>query len=186
MVEVRKFSAPNGFMGGCHDQFKREGISLSATISASSFDHALCARAEAEQTAALSRLLLLIRNVLGEYPDRGAFDRGSGVEQVGCDLLDSVWLPASSAIVRLFVKAGNRPIGASTGRPRWPGYLGLRGLSGRHCANSGFSVGRMAITRGGQVFLKLQPFVERHGRLLALWWRVVNTCFRWRRLGPRI
>jgi hypothetical protein len=46
-----------------------------------------------------------------------------------------------------------------------------------------FSVRRMAITRGGQVFLKLQPFVERHGRLFALWRRVVNTCFR---LGPRI
>jgi hypothetical protein len=37
------------------------------------------------------RLLLdLSRNVLGEYPDRGAFDRGTGVEQVGCDLLDRV------------------------------------------------------------------------------------------------
>jgi hypothetical protein len=28
--------------------------------------------------------------------------------------------------------------------------------------------------RGGQVFLKLQPFVERHGRFCALWRRVVN------------
>jgi hypothetical protein len=49
-----------------------------------------CACAEAQQTAALSRLLLLIRNVLGEYPDGGAFDRGTGVEQVGRDLLDRV------------------------------------------------------------------------------------------------
>jgi hypothetical protein len=61
-----------------------------STATASSFDQAICACAEAEQTAALSRLLLLIRNVLGEYPDNSAFDRGRGVEQVGCDLLDSV------------------------------------------------------------------------------------------------
>ena len=32
----------------------------------------------------------LFRNVLGEYPDSDAFDGGTGVEQVGCDLLDGV------------------------------------------------------------------------------------------------
>jgi hypothetical protein len=46
----------------------------------------LCA--EAEQVLGL--LLDLSRNVLGEYPDGSAFDRGTGVEQVGCDLLDRV------------------------------------------------------------------------------------------------
>jgi hypothetical protein len=64
--------------------------------------------------------------------------------------------------------------------------LWLRGLNGRSCVSSGFGVRGMAITRGGQVFLKLQPFVERHGGLFALWRRVENTCFRRRRLGPRI
>jgi hypothetical protein len=32
----------------------------------------------------------LFRNVLAEYPDSSAFDRGRGVEQGGCDLLDGV------------------------------------------------------------------------------------------------
>jgi hypothetical protein len=90
-VEVRKFSAPNGFRGGCHDQFEREGISLSATLPASSFDHALALRLREIQSKCWLRLLLdLSRNVLGEYPDSSAFDRGRGVEQVGCDLLDRV------------------------------------------------------------------------------------------------
>ena len=56
---------------------------------ASSYDHALCACLKAEQVLAeLARLF--IRNVLGEYPDRGTFDRRAGVEQVGCDFLDGV------------------------------------------------------------------------------------------------
>src|ERR1700723_1572141 len=38
----------------------------------------------------LSLLLDLSRNVLREYPDCGAFDRGGGIKQVGCDLLDGV------------------------------------------------------------------------------------------------
>jgi hypothetical protein len=32
----------------------------------------------------------LSQNVFREYPDCGAFDRGGGIEQVGCDLLDGV------------------------------------------------------------------------------------------------
>jgi hypothetical protein len=44
---------------------------------------------EAEQHW-LGLLFHLLRNVLGEYPDGGAFDRGAGIEQVGRDLLDGV------------------------------------------------------------------------------------------------
>jgi hypothetical protein len=44
---------------------------------------------EAEQVLA-SLFFELFRKVLREYPDRSAFDRGTGVEHVGCDLLDSV------------------------------------------------------------------------------------------------
>jgi hypothetical protein len=46
-----------------------------------------CLHAE-QVMAELARLS--IRNVLGEYPDSSALDRGTGVEQVGCDLLDRV------------------------------------------------------------------------------------------------
>jgi hypothetical protein len=46
-------------------------------------------------------------------------------------------------------------------------YLGLHGLSARS-APSGFTVRRLAIARGDQFFLKLQPFVECHGGLFAL------------------
>jgi hypothetical protein len=42
------------------------------------------------QRCTLGPLFRLFQNVLGEYPDSGAFDRGTGVEHVGRDLLDCV------------------------------------------------------------------------------------------------
>jgi hypothetical protein len=45
---------------------------------------------EAEQVLTRRALIYLSRNVLGEYPYGGAFDRGRSVEQVGRDLFDRV------------------------------------------------------------------------------------------------
>src|SRR5712671_5726307 len=46
-------------------------------------------------------------------------------------------------------------------------YLGLHGLSALS-APSGFTVRRLAIARGDQFLLKLQPFVGCHGGFFAL------------------
>src|ERR1700738_4578039 len=54
--------------------------------------------------------------------------------------------------------ASNARLPARQGSP----FLGLRGLRARR-----FSTRRLAIARGDQLFLKLQPFVCRHGRLLV-------------------
>ena len=67
---------------------------------------------------------------------------------------------------------------------------GLLGLSARG-APSGFTVGRLAIARGDQFFLKLQPFIGCHDGLFArrrqIFYREINACFRRRRcLSPRV
>ena len=68
-------------------------------------------------------------------------------------------------------------------------YLGLHGLSARS-APSGFTVRRLAIARGDQFFLKLQPIVGCHGGLFALRRQIsyqgINACIRRRRLIPRV
>jgi hypothetical protein len=72
--------------------------------------------------------------------------------------------------------------------PRWRALLGLHGFSLRSVP-SGFSRCRLAVARGNQFFLKLQPFVGCHGALFALGRRIleINACFRRRRcLSPRV
>jgi hypothetical protein len=67
-------------------------------------------------------------------------------------------------------------------------YLGLHGLSAGG-ALSGFTARRLAIARGDQFFLKLQPFVGCHGGLFALRRQIfhqeINACFRRRRCLKR-
>jgi len=52
-------------------------------------------------------------------------------------------------------------------------YLGVHGLSARSTP-FGFTSGRLVIARGHQFLLKLQPFVRRHGGLLALRRQIVD------------
>ena len=87
--------------------------------------------------------------------------------------------PASFAVSVVAILHATRP---DVRLPAQAGfrYLRLHGLSSRS-APSDFTVRRLAITRGDQFFLKLQPFVECHGGLFALrrqiFYREINTCF---------
>ena len=73
-----------------------------------------------------------------------------------------------------------RSIGAKrTGSPR-AGRLSLfrlRGFRGRG-VSSRFAACLLAVARGVQFFLHLQPFVGCHGRIFAFWRRVINAFLR--------
>jgi hypothetical protein len=68
--------------------------------------------------------------------------------------------------------------------------LGLRGLSARS-APSGYTAGGLAVARGDQFLLELQPFIGCHDGLFArrrqIFYREICACFRRHRcLSPRV